>query len=63
MLILQQKTPKWRWIRRQAAARPLIDWPPAANDQGTVSERAEGARLDPIEKAIRNAFEKGNAED
>ncbi|TPI42704.1 hypothetical protein FJW07_01825 [Mesorhizobium sp. B3-1-9] len=41
----------------------MIDWSPAADDQTTVSERAEGARLDPIEKAIRNAFEKGNAED
>ena len=58
--------PEWTLhasARQNAAARPLIDWSPAANDHGDVSERAEGTRLDPIEKAIRNAFEKGNAED
>ncbi|CCV03293.1 conserved hypothetical protein [Mesorhizobium metallidurans STM 2683] len=49
--------------RQNAAARPLIDWSPAANDHDNVSERAEGSGLDAIEKAIRNAFEKGNAED
>ena len=54
----------WTGLSRQnAGARPLIDWSPAANDHGNVSERAEGIRLDAIEKAIRNAFEKGNAED
>jgi hypothetical protein len=41
----------------------LIDWSAAANDHGNVSERAEGICLDAIEKAIRNAFEKGNADD
>ncbi|TIT59921.1 MAG: hypothetical protein E5W60_19580, partial [Mesorhizobium sp.] len=46
---------------QNAAAGPLIDWPPAANDHGR--KRAEGFGLDAIEKAIRNAFEKGNAED
>jgi hypothetical protein len=30
---------------------------------GNVTVRAEGSRLDAIEKAIRNAFEKGNADD
>jgi hypothetical protein len=43
--------------------RPLIDWSAAANDHEHVSERAEELRLDAIEKAIRNALEKGNAED
>ncbi|RUV01013.1 hypothetical protein EOD00_23075, partial [Mesorhizobium sp. M7A.T.Ca.TU.009.01.3.1] len=44
------------------AARPLIDWSPAANDHGKVG-KDRGTRLDAIEKAIRNALEKGNAED
>ncbi|RVA90401.1 hypothetical protein EN925_15030, partial [Mesorhizobium sp. M7A.F.Ca.US.006.04.2.1] len=46
----------------ECAARPLIDWSPAANDHGKVG-KDRGTRLDAIEKAIRNALEKGNAED
>ncbi|RWQ51329.1 MAG: hypothetical protein EOS83_21585 [Mesorhizobium sp.] len=49
--------------RQNAAAGPLIDRSPAANDHDNVTVRAEGSPLDAIEKAIRNAFEKGNAED
>ncbi|TIS91922.1 MAG: hypothetical protein E5W88_20590, partial [Mesorhizobium sp.] len=49
--------------RQNAAARPLIDWSPAANHHESLSQLAEGSRLDAIEKAIRNALEKGNAED
>ncbi|RUV01242.1 hypothetical protein EOB36_14100 [Mesorhizobium sp. M6A.T.Cr.TU.017.01.1.1] len=41
----------------------MIDWSPTANDHDNVTVRAEGSRLDAIEKAIRNAFEKGNADD
>ncbi|TIT51293.1 MAG: hypothetical protein E5W72_11680, partial [Mesorhizobium sp.] len=41
----------------------MIDWSPTANDHDNVTVRAERSRLDAIEKAIRNAFEKGNAED
>ncbi|RWN53431.1 MAG: hypothetical protein EOS11_11590 [Mesorhizobium sp.] len=49
--------------RQNAAAGPLIDRSPAANDHDNMTVRAEGSPLDAIEKAIRNAFEKGNAED
>ena len=49
--------------KAECAARPLIDWSPAANDHGKVGQTCRGIRLDAIEKAIRNAFEKGNAED
>ena len=47
----------------ECAARPLIDWSPAANDHGKVGQTCRGTRLDAIEKAIRNALVKGNAED
>lgn len=49
--------------KAECAARPLIDWSPAANDHGKVGQTCRGTRLDAIEKAIRNALEKGNAED
>ena len=49
--------------KAECAARPLIDWSPAANDHGKVGLKCRGTRLDAIEKAIRNALEKGNAED
>ena len=49
--------------KAECTARPLIDWSPAANDHGKVGQTCRGTRLDAIEKAIRNALEKGNAED
>ncbi|TPL91184.1 hypothetical protein FJ948_17120 [Mesorhizobium sp. B2-3-12] len=52
-----------RPVEAECAARPLIDWSPAANHHESLGQFAEGSRLDAIEKAIRNALEKGNAED
>jgi hypothetical protein len=49
--------------KAECAARPLIDWSPAANDHGKVGQTCRGTCLDAIEKAIRNALERGNAED
>jgi hypothetical protein len=41
----------------------LIDRVPAANHQQNVTAARKEIDLDPIEKAIRNAFEKGNPDD
>ncbi|RWE28889.1 MAG: hypothetical protein EOS77_24650, partial [Mesorhizobium sp.] len=64
VLIPQQKPPKWGFGRAGKGSRSSVAWLVACGQRSSDgSARAEGSRLDAIEKAIRNAFEKGNAED
>lgn len=52
-----------RCLGSNGGIRPLIDRVPAANHQENVTAARKEIDLDPIEKAIRNAFEKGNSDD